>query len=394
MRTVLTLKSDVFLWTSDKEGLLYDCATFNSLKFELTPSIKEMCTYLNNIDNLYSISYDDSEIDASLLKFIGDLLSQGFGFLNDDVDNIISLPPVLNLQNNWEGVIKDNAQSTSRILNYLSVLTIFLGGYNSNSDNLYLQTEYPIPGAECLDIQMLAVFLKRITLTYVKDIRFVISDLVNYPNISNILPLIESLSHKASLYIKYEELSNPLVRTIIKNSNIHIVVLYHGTYPGDMFADCEKIKHRFLIDNENDYSIFTAYIKEAGISNYDFVPVYNGYNQDFIINNLFLTEEELLQSRLTKRHIFMHQAVNVLSFGHLFVLPSGKVYSDLTKKAIGSIDDTFHSLILAEQNANYSWRHTRRVNGCESCLFVDICPSPTKLEEIMGTRCICTHHIN
>lgn len=394
MRTVLTLKSDIFLWTNDMEGLLYDCTTFNSLKFVLTPSIKEMCNYLNNIDNLYSISYDDNEIDAPLSKFIGDLLSQGFGVLDNDGDNITSFPPVLNLQNNWESVIKDNSQSTSRILNYLSVITIFLGGYNSNNDKLYLQTEYPIPGREFFDFQMLAVFLKRITSTYVKNIRFVISDLVNYPNISNILSLIASFGHKASLFIKYDELSNPTVRTMIKNSNLFIVVLYHSTCPRNIFTDFEIINHRFLLDNENDYSIFAEFIKETGISNYNFVPVYNGNNQDFIINNLFLTEEELLQSRLTKRHVFMHQAVNVFSFGHLFVLPSGKVYSDLTKKAIGSINDTFHSLILAEQNANYSWRRTRRANGCEGCLFVDICPSPTKLENIMGTHCICTHHRN
>jgi pseudo-rSAM protein len=353
-----------------------------------------MCTYLKDIDNLYSISFDDSVIDASLSNFISNLISQGFGFLNKDGDKIITLPPVLNLQNNWEGIIKDNAQSTSRILNYLSVLTIFLGGKNSNDNELYLQTEYPIPSREFFDFQIIADFLKRVTHTYVKDIRFVISDLVNYPNINSFLSLIASFGHKASLYISFEELSNPLVRTMIKSNIINVVVLYHNTYPKEILFDYEKIKHRFLIDNENDYSVYTEYINCNEIHNYDFVPVYNGNNRDFIVNNLFLTQEEILRSRLTKRHIYMHQALNVFSFGHLFILPSGKVYSDLTKTAIGSIKDTIHSLILAEQNANISWRRTRRTNGCKGCLLVDICPSPTKLENLMGIHCICANPIN
>lgn len=394
MKTVLTLKSDIFLWINDKEGLIYDSSSFNSMKFVLTPSIKEMCNYLNDIDNLYSVSYDNNEIDAPLLQFIGVLLSQGFGVLNSDDHNIDSLPPVLNLQNNWEEVTKDNAQSTSRILNYLSVITIFLGGCNSNSDKLYLQTEYPIPGMEVFDFLKLSDFLMRIGSTYVKDIRFIISDFVNYPNISNILSLIESFGNKASLYIKYDELSSSIVRDMIMRSNINIVVLYHGTCHMSMFTDFKIINHRFIIDNENDYYIFKKFIEEARITNYVFVPVYNGNNQDFIINNLFLTQDELLQSRLTKRHIFMHQTVNVFSFGHLFILPSGKVYSDLTMKPVGSVDDSIHSLILAEQNANYSWRRTRRTNGCEGCIFIDLCPSPTKLEDIMGAHCICTHHID
>lgn len=346
MKSILTLKSDVFLWINKKEGLLYDCSTFKYLQFSLTPSIKEKCIYLKNIDNLYSIEYDDIEADHSLSVFIQNIISQGFAILHNNQDTIVSLPPVLNIQNNWERIQKANSQSLSKILDYLSVVTIFMGGHNIDDTNLFLQTDYPISGGETIDFHELSQFLKRILNTNVKSIRFVISDLSNYPNLVNILPVIASLGNKATLFIKEEELLDPIVNTLIKKNKILTVLLYRTSRCINKFINIEKIYHRYLVDNENDFFICSKFAEDANIVNYDIVPIFNGHNQDFIFKYAFLTREEMFQSRLQKRHIFMHQSVNVSSFGNLFILPSGKVYSDLKKKA---------SYTAHRNNADSAW---------------------------------------
>lgn len=392
MKYILTLKSDVFLWINNKEGLLYNCSTFKYLQFLLTPSIEKMCVYLNNIDNLYSIEYDDKEADNSLLEFVQNIVYKEFATLHNNQNSItVSLPPVLHIRNNWERIVKENSQCHSKILDYLSVVTIFMGGHNIDEAKLFLQTEYPISGDETIDFYELSLFLRRLLDTNVKSIRFVISNLKNYPNLADILQIIASLGNKATLFIKAEELLAPMVSTLIKQNEISTVLLYRTSRYINKFIKLEKVYHRYLVDNEKDLFVCSKFTEDTNIVNYDIIPVFTGDNQNFIFKYAFLTKEEIFQTKLNKRHLFMHQAVNVLSFGHFFILPSGKVYTDLNKENVGYINDEIHSLILAELNINNSWRRTRRINGCANCILVDICPSPTRLEDIIGATCICTN---
>jgi hypothetical protein len=117
---------------------------------------------------------------------------------------------------------------------------------------------------------------------------------------------------------------------------------------------------------------------------YDFKPIAED-NLEFFRKNVFLSEEEILSQKLTKKDIFRHQALNVNQFGTLYVFPDGTIHSAADAPAIGTLEDPVHQTIVRELMENHAWRQTRRLmEPCKNCLYHDLCPSPSVYERVFG----------
>ena len=143
-------------------------------------------------------------------------------------------------------------------------------------------------------------------------------------------------------------------------------------------------KYQLLIRSVEDGDHWESLLQEAENVDYDFKPIADN-NLDFFRDNVFLSEEEILSQKLTKKDIFRHQALNVNQFGTLCVFPDGTIHPAADAPAIGILEDPVHQTIVRELVENHAWRQTRRLmEPCKNCLYHDLCPSPSVYERIFG----------
>ena len=75
-------------------------------------------------------------------------------------------------------------------------------------------------------------------------------------------------------------------------------------------------------------------------------------------------------------------------FGHLTLLPDGKVYADCSAAPLGSMEDSITQMIVKELEGTRAWRYIRDSAECRECLYRYLCPSPRFYERMMGLDCI------
>ncbi|MCY6345015.1 hypothetical protein [Bacteroides hominis] len=126
------------------------------------------------------------------------------------------------------------------------------------------------------------------------------------------------------------------------------------------------------------------------LENYRMIPIYTGDNLAFFENNIYLSEEELLNINLSKREIFAHQVINTNYFGVLTISPDGKVYSgDMNEPAIGTIDESLYTIVYREMTEGHSWLRIRDQKPCCDCIYQWLCPSPSNYELAIGKPNLC-----
>lgn len=149
------------------------------------------------------------------------------------------------------------------------------------------------------------------------------------------------------------------------------------------------VGYDFIVRNEREYQGWNELVENLELKDFTMVPVYDN-NRDFFDCNVFLSELDLKQIRLSRREIFAHQAINIEAFGNLTVMPDGRIYSEVTAPALGTVEDSIYDLLIRELQNNYAWRKVRNSEICKNCIYQWLCPSPTSYERAAGKETVCT----
>ena len=382
--TVFTLYSAVFFRCDDDGAVFYNTDTYASVTYKTNPVVVETCRFLGDIDNLNTIPVDEKN-----KCFCENLRDLGFGLIHEEEEPVVSFPPSLAIRTDWDQVKAINGQANAEVLQYLSEITLYIGGRSDVKDYYCHQTEYPLPGDFQMDYSQLSGFLDKASRAPELRFKFVFPYIDDYPDIKKIVTRIESLKNKYSVFVRDREYyGNREARNILRSVENQVVVLNDSRH---LFSDdiTDSVKNRFLIFDKAGETASEECVNKRILSKYSFVPIYDGTNEQFIKEATFPTEQELLGGTYTKQHLFAHQVINTFCFGRLSVTPDGKVFSDLREKPIGTLQDSLHALIIAELDNNYSWRQTRYSKSeCQQCRYLDLCPSISPLEKIMGMRCV------
>ncbi|MBR2225142.1 MAG: hypothetical protein IJ893_03310 [Bacteroidales bacterium] len=381
---VFTLFSSVF-FRGDEEGVVfYNTDSFVFETFKVTPATKEMCRILGDMDNLYSLPVDEENIN-----YCKRLSDRGFGRIHEEEELVASFPPTLVIRKDWEQIKLTKGQAKAETLQYLSEITLFIGGQPSQKDLFFLQTEYPYPGDAQMDYSELCAFLDKVSRIPELRIKFVFPYIKDYPNIIKIINRIGALNNQKRIFVKDQDYYGIReAKSILQSVESHVVVLNDSRHllSGEI---SNAVGNRFLIFEKTGVSASEECVNKRGISNFSFIPIFDGTNELFIKEATFPTEQEILGGSYTKRHVFSHQVINSFYFGHLFITPDGRVYSDLRERAIGTMQDDLHTLIITELDNNFSWRRTRSDRTeCRHCRYLDLCPSIGPLEKTIGTHCL------
>lgn len=392
----ILLYSSTFLWVKSDKGLLYNTNNFNAQEFGINKSIKTICNSLLDYDNLYRVSINKTNVDID--DFIELIEQGGFGeVLDNDSENVISLPPLLNLQFSIDRIERNPGLDIGEnALTYLHTLSIYTGGSANNKD-YYRQITYPVTSTEILDVNAIVKFIERSSSPYIQTINIIISNIENY-DIINLCTKLSYLKDSLVLYITLPITGNQKkLASHILSRGFRITFICDFESPISVLLAFKPYLHyssgvhfNLIVRSIQEYEDRTNLMEKHNIENYSVIPLYDN-NIEFFNKNIFLTSEEILGSQLSKRKIFAHQVINTLSFGHLIVMPDGLIYSNVNSKHIGKIEDFNTDIIVKELKENHSWRRIRDSKICKECLYEWLCPSPSDYEIVMKKDCICSN---
>ena len=396
MKQVLTLFPDTFLWLKASAGLLYNAKTFISDGFNNTPVLKSLCSALLFVDNLYSIEIEPENLTAEETEFVDLIIRKKYGFITDHLEKAYSLPPILSIQNDIKKL--ENSPSKSfdeNLLKYLTTLTIYTGG-RFPGPSYYRQTYYPFHSESRLEDSEILNFFDHIHSRYIKKINIVFSHIESTNFLISLSGKLKAAAPKVVYYCHVRELSDNITSILTQLDITTILICEYE--PAALtalrdFLEYHKGQHpfefNFLIRSQTEYNYWEHLVSQYEIKLYKYIPIYDN-NYAFFNRFVFLNEEDITNTTLSKRIVFAHQAVNINFFGELILLPDGLVFSNVNKPPVGYMQDSPYDLIKNELHKNYAWRVIRDQEPCSECVYQWLCPSPGQYELILGKNNLCT----
>lgn len=398
MKQKLTLYSDTFLWRKGEEGLLYNARSGRMSRFEATGRVQELCGQLETIDNLYSLPFDPERCDGITRKFIETITSQEFGYVGPLDSSFISLPPLLNIQWSVEHLERDKDREIGEnALDYLSTLVIYLGGVCPEK-SYFRQVLYPVCSDEKLDTKRISRFLEASWAPTLHTIDLVVSDALS-PELIEMGRVFAAYKEQIVFHFLCNDPNHVFaIPAVLANAGykVRFICETSGSPVEDStmrknIAQDQKLSfgYDFIVRSDREYRFWSELAEDLDLKDYSIIPVYDD-NPDFFERNVFLSEFDLAQTRLSRREVFAHQAINTNAFGTLTVMPDGKVYSDVDAQPLGTLEDSVYELIVRELRENHAWRRIRSSGLCQKCIYQWLCPSPTAYEKAAGRETVCT----
>lgn len=359
--------------------------------------------------NLGVIEIDPEKLDEQVYDFIENNVAVGIGIKMEktvSTNKPINLLPILNLQNDVEKLASngENHLIGDYISQYLTTLTLYITNQcNQNCDHCgkyFKQTRFCTKHLEgvLLHPQTIKVLLDQAEPTQFKKINFLGGDLSLYPYWKELLTVLNGYSYDYHFWFHLHNLVGINLDDLPGKKEI--LVAY--PFEGESFNKCtteflnrNDVTFHILIDNEKAFAYFNELLEHSEYLNFKFIPFYNGENIDFITQNVFLEEKDILSETLEMRKIFCNQKVNSNFFGSLFVFPDGSVKVTPNTPVIGKLpDNTLLELIYKELTSNTAWRKVRGEGKCNSCMYRFLCPPPGNLESILIREDLCHVNIN
>ena len=383
----LVLKSTTFLWMGDGKGFLYNTENYSHLSFDIdNDDIASCCRIWQNIDNLYVAHFDEKESHPDFLLLASKIKSLGLGEIVEDNTSAMALPPVLKIKHAVENLhLWEGGMRAQPVLSYLMCLRVFLGG-NADCQDWWRQVLYPMSAEQRLDVPRFFSFLRKCDFRTLSNIELIVSEW-DQIRIRELIGFLSGTQLKGRVSVVFTHPDPGYTNDIIGELSADRVNLLQVCPPGGEMSVSSWApgrKYNLLIRSEDDYRHWSSIVANLPDKDYNLIPVAED-NVDFFRANVFLSEEEILSQKLSKKDIFRHQALNVNQFGVLYVFPDGSVHSAPYAPAIGTLEDSVHQVIIRELEENHAWRQTRReMEPCRNCIYHDMCPSPTAYERVLG----------
>ena len=393
----LILDQNSFLWVKNNEGLVYQSENFRSFHFFLSDKLHEICRHLLILEHLYTIDLTEEELNSSDVRnFVDQLLEIDAGRLipyNGAEKGAVSLMPVLKIHEEIIDFVQRHERGVGgNIIQHVHELTFYVNGSKYGNQLYYRQTIFPTQHETMLEAKKIIRFIRNSKNPFLTNINLV-GNIFSYPEFEVLLHHIETFEIKVTICVTASD--------VLANKDMLKISDW-----------CDKTCFRILMDNKDNIEQAVAFFEDIGTPfsvdflifskqdyldveqisptvNGNFVPVYNGENIDFFESNVFIRQEEILASALSKRQIFMRQATNIFHFGKLTVLPDGNVYADVNQTPLGTIDDTVYSIVYREFTEGKSWFRVRDFAPCNDCIFQWLCPSPSNYEIAIGRPNLC-----
>jgi len=363
----------------------------------MSERLNEICSHLLILENLYTIELTEEDLNIPDVRhFVDNLLEIDAGRLilsTETKKGSVSLMPVLKIHEEIDYFVQKHERGVGgKIIKHIHELTFYINGSEYGNDKFYLQTIFPTKDETVLEAEKIIRFIRNSKNSLLYNINLA-GNIFSYPNFDALLQQIETFEIATTICITASDVianKELLQKTSWNDKIVFRVLMDKKDNIEQVITFFEDIKIPFSVDfiifSEQDYhDIEQIATKVKG----NFVPLYNDKNIVFFESNVFIRQEEIIASALSKREIFMRQATNMWHFGKLTVLPNGNVYADVTQTPLGTIDDTVYSIVYREFTEGKSWFRVRDFAPCKDCIFQWLCPSPSNYETAIGCSNLC-----
>jgi pseudo-rSAM protein len=395
---------NVYCCIKNAQALLYHTQTGEKIETDDT-EILGLLQALHEKGNLGAVSCEGKMLNKEPYHtFISEFCWKNMGNVAD-MEKIpekpIQLMPVLNLQHDVEKLQKESERYVGEnILQYLLEINIYL--YSGCSLHCPFCNDYFRQNRCCtasndsqpeaMDIRLLQNLLAQIRYGRTGKINILGGNIMEYPDYEKLTAILVDFGERVHIWNHYAN----FIQT-----NVPLTDFFYDipvTFPIDkmawnhcftLFKD-RKAQYRFFITETEDYEKTEELIIRYALKNYAVYPVYTGTNHKFFEENVFVTKEDIFQTKRSFRQIFAHQKLNTRFFGSLFVFPNGDAYANTNSTILGNIaTDILLDIINKEMLSNTSWRKIRDTAPCSDCLYQYLCPSPFNYELVINKPNLC-----
>lgn len=399
------------IFVKDNVAVIYNSLSRKGWKLIiLSKKVKKIINQLIDLKNMYCIELGDSDLsDNPLSEFISKLRESFSGEL---IEKAVSnnkpaiLVPEMRIQEDVKTIhdVDKFRSSGNGILKYLSEISFYIIGNNSRNSLLnlevYKQFDYLFNHGENfqLPFSSLSSVLNQVQMGSIGRINVLGGNIFHYKEMTKFTERLKHINAAKYYFVYYMDIpdDNRSYRIFLENRFFLKILIDFPIRSSDFEKKILQIKETpiniewlFAVTSELEYTEVELIIDKYYLSNVEIVPVYTGNNLNFFINNVFLSEDEVLKSNLSRQEIFMNQAINTFNFGKLTYLPNGEVYANVNCSCLGTIDDSVKEIIYNEICRKTAWFKIRDQEPCSKCVYQFLCPSPSNYEFAIGKPNLC-----
>ena len=396
------LNADVFTFYKKSMVLLYQTEKGKHaiLKGENCVSILKK---IDNYSNLGVAELKDSDLkDFHVKKMIEVIVKNKMGKIipiTEDAQKPIVLRPLLSLNEDIDKIKnKDYADYFLGVKfgKYLLNVNIILNekcNLNCSGCNDYHQQFFccysKTTSRKEMPSKLLSELIRQLSFYPLRTINICGGNIYDYQNLELLEEVAES--KKLNVYVNYR---NYRKHEIIDKAKLHILINY--PFKEEKLLDIiqktsnlDSIFH-IIIEDERQHERFSHFLGAYGIEDFYIHPFFTGGNKLFFEKNVYISPNDILNSKLSLREIFRNMKMNSNFFGMLYFFPDGKVRANSNTNILGDIqNEKIIDIIHREMIENTSWRKVRNNEICSKCLYQYLCPPPSNYERVLNTPNLC-----
>lgn len=405
----LYLEPYTFLFSKNGYCIVYNSLSNIGKKFKNSGRIEKVVNQLNDISNMYCVDITEQDLgDSALLDFVNYIRNS---FSGDLIDNSsfskkpVVFIPKFKINTSIEQLQEtDNKLTSDDILSYLKELTIYIGSGKPSSNlidhQVYKQFDFNrYSVGQQLSIPELKPFISQVSHAPIRIINILGGNIFTYPELFTFAEYINH-THAVKIYSSsYIDIPQDLNQyDFLFNDKSKLRVLIDFPLNPEKFNQIitlfqsSKIQTEWLfaITSLAEYEQAEQLIESNNLDNASIKPVYTGENIQFFKDNVFLDEDDILNTHISREGLYRKQVLNTYDFGKLILMPDGKVYANANHQSIGTLNDSVVKMVLNEICNNVSWRRIREQEPCTQCEYQWLCPSPSNYELAIDKANLCS----
>ncbi len=404
---LLILEPYVYYKTNETEVLFYNYYDYSYLYFDNEDVVRFFnCNQQHGLF-VYGLSESDYE-NENIRKCIDCLIKTNNAscILVNKKNNPVSFSACCNVQSDHEKNLLD-VKKQDKILTNLFEVTVYINsltGDEKQFKDAYKQFPYLYytHSYEEIDFMFLVNFLQAALDNHtLKKINFVIIDFDKYQYKEQFIDFIcdteiafELTFFNLNALISFVDcLPNRKIEN--KNNRVNLILSTRDIKKCDLSllksSIISSLVLSFIVENEMDISGSQAYIERYKISNFKFLPYFNGVNMQFFKDFVYYNKKDLLNQKLNITDIYSNIKLNRLDYGKIIILANGDIYTNLNSKKIGNVfNDPLPNVISNAMSSETTWFVNKtEVQPCQDCVYNFLCSPITNYEYVIGRNNLC-----
>lgn len=399
--------------------LLYNTLDGQQLVYENSPAIAALLGRMMSRQNLNAIIEENSILEEENLHgFLQTArnmeLINWYAYSKKESGHKkpVSMPAIMNFHRDREKMALDPERDPGMdIIRYLHKINIYINCYQGGPYDTplfregYKQFLFPYSSKEYRELKLAGIgqLLEQVRELGLCRITVLGGNIFQYKELEGLMSLLAQLPLKKELGVFYKDITIDNLERVDWETltDITFKIFVEPQMEKNQLVDGIELMKRFNISSTYQFTIrseadadnLDEVIDLVGQNQFSVKPFYDGSNYNFFKENIFIEKADLSDPVVSKKDIYARSVMNPNAFGHITVLSSGDIYSNLNEKPIGTIDRRVKQLLLTELSEGRGWFRLR--NGlvpCGGCIYRQICPPISNYEYALSRNDLCWLH--